>query len=334
MAMQRVEKIWMNGKWVAWDDAKIHILSHVAHYASSVFEGIRCYKTPRGPAIFRLEEHMDRLMLSARVYRMDRTFTRGKIRNVGMAFTRDQIRDVCLEVVVVNGLDECYIRPLVYRGFENLGVNPFGSPVEVAVAAFPWGKYLGEDALTKGVPVKVCSWQRMAPNTLPAMAKASANYMNSQLLKMEALENGYEEAIALDVNGYVSEGSGQNVFAVLKETLYTPPLSSSILAGITRASVIKLAEDLEIPVREEVMPREILYAADELFYAGTAVEVSPISSVDRIPVGKGERGPVTKRIQDAFFAIVRGETADRHKWLTPIPQRAGAPTETAAVRNR
>ena len=334
MAMQKVEKIWMNGKWVAWDDAKIHILSHVAHYASSVFEGIRCYKTPRGPAIFRLEEHMDRLMLSARVYRMDRTFTRGKIRNVGMAFTRDQIRDVCLEVVVVNGLDECYIRPLVYRGFENLGVNPFGSPVEVAVAAFPWGKYLGEDALTKGVPVKVCSWQRMAPNTLPAMAKASANYMNSQLLKMEALENGYEEAIALDVNGYVSEGSGQNVFAVLKETLYTPPLSSSILAGITRASVIKLAEDLEIPVREEVMPREILYAADELFYAGTAVEVSPISSVDRIPVGKGERGPVTKRIQDAFFAIVRGETADRHKWLTPIPQRAGTPTETAAVRNR
>ncbi|TMQ59997.1 MAG: branched-chain amino acid transaminase, partial [Candidatus Eisenbacteria bacterium] len=301
MAMQKVEKIWMNGKWVAWDDAKIHILSHVAHYASSVFEGIRCYKTPRGPAIFRLEEHMDRLMLSARVYRMDRTFTRGKIRNVGMAFTRDQIRDVCLEVVVVNGLDECYIRPLVYRGFENLGVNPFGSPVEVAVAAFPWGKYLGEDALTKGVPVKVCSWQRMAPNTLPAMAKASANYMNSQLLKMEALENGYEEAIALDVNGYVSEGSGQNVFAVLKETLYTPPLSSSILAGITRASVIKLAEDLEIPVREEVMPREILYAADELFYAGTAVEVSAISSVDRIAVGKGERGPVTKRIQDSFF---------------------------------
>src|SRR5437867_6916536 len=334
MAMQKVEKIWMNGKWVAWDDTTIHILSHVAHYASSVFEGIRCYKTPRGPAIFRLEEHMDRLMLSARVYRMDRTFTRGKIRNVGMAFTRDQIRDVCLEVVVVNGLDECYIRPLVYRGFENLGVNPFGSPVEVAVAAFPWGKYLGEDALTKGVPVKVCSWQRMAPNTLPAMAKASANYMNSQLLKMEALENGYEEAIALDVNGYVSEGSGQNVFAVLKETLYTPPLSSSILAGITRATVIKLAEDLEIPVREEVMPREMLYAADELFYAGTAVEVSPISSVDRIPVGAGVRGPVTKRIQDAFFSIVRGETADRHKWLTPIPQRAGTPTETAAVRNR
>jgi branched-chain amino acid aminotransferase len=230
----------------------------------------------------------------------------------------------------VNGLEECYIRPLVYRGFENLGVNPFGSPVEVAVAAFPWGKYLGKDALTKGVSVKVCSWQRMAPNTLPAMAKASANYMNSQLLKMEALEDGYVEAIALDVNGYVSEGSGQNVFAVLKGTLYTPPLSSSILAGITRNSVIQLADDLEIPLREEVMPREMLYAADELFYAGTAVEISPIASVDRIPVGKGERGPVTRQIQDAFFAIVRGETPDRHQWLTPVPQRANQATGPAA----
>ena len=332
MAMQKVEKIWMNGKWVAWEDAKIHILAHVAHYASSVFEGIRCYKTQRGPAIFRLEEHMDRLMLSARVYRMDRTFMVGEYRNVGMQFTRDQIRDVCLQVVSVNGLEECYIRPLVYRGFENLGVNPFGNPVEVAVAAFPWGKYLGKDALTKGVAVKVSSWQRFAPNTLPAMAKASANYMNSQLMKMEALEDGYVEAIALDASGYVSEGSGQNVFAVLKDTLYTPPLSSSILAGITRQSVIQLASDLEIPLREEVMPREMLYAADELFYAGTAVEISPIASVDKVPVGKGERGPVTKRIQDAFFAIVRGETADRHKWLTPVPQRAGTPGEPAAVR--
>lgn len=321
MAIVKVEKIWMNGKWVAWDDAKIHILSHVAHYASSVFEGIRCYKTKRGPAIFRLEEHMDRLMLSAKIYRMD------------MAFTRDQIRDVCVEVVTLNGLEECYIRPLIYRGYENLGVNPFGSPVEVAVAAFPWGKYLGEDALTKGVPVKVSSWQRFAPNTLPAMAKASANYMNSQLMKMEALVDGYVEAIALDVNGYVSEGSGQNVFAVIKGELYTPPLSSSILAGITRSSVMTLAKELEINVREEVMPREMLYAADELFYAGTAVEVSPIASVDRIPVGKGERGPVTKSIQEAFFAIVRGETADRHQWLTSVPRRASVTSGTAAVRH-
>ena len=331
MVMQKVKQIWMNGKWVAWDDARIHILSHVVHYASSVFEGIRCYKTRRGPAIFRLEEHMDRLMLSARIYRMDRTFTHGKIRNVGMAFTRDQIRNVCLEVVTVNDLEECYIRPLVYRGFENLGVNPFGSPVEVAVAAFPWGKYLGEDALTKGVAVKVSSWQRFAPNTLPAMAKASANYMNSQLMKMEALEDGYVEAIALDANGYVSEGSGQNVFAVIKGDLHTPPLSSSILAGITRASVITLANELGIRVREEVMPREMLYAADELFYAGTAVEVSPIASVDRIPVGKGERGPVTKAIQEAFFAIVRGETPDRHGWLTPVPQPASVASAPAAA---
>ena len=315
MALLKASKIWMNGKWVAWEDAKIHILSHVVHYASSVFEGIRCYPTRRGPAIFRLEDHIDRLMLSASIYRME------------SAFTRDQIRDACVEAVSINGLKECYIRPLIYRGYENLGVNPFGSPVEVAVAAFPWGKYLGEDALTKGVPVKVSSWQRMAPNTLPAMAKASANYMNSQLMKMEAKLDGYEEAIALDVHGYVSEGSGQNVFAVLKGELVTPPLHSSILAGITRSSIITLARDLGYRVREEVMPREFLYAAEELFYAGTAVEVSPIASVDRIPVGNGARGPITKALQDAFFGIVRGEQPDRYGWLKAVPQ----PTEAGTV---
>jgi branched-chain amino acid aminotransferase len=229
MAIKKASTIWMSGKWVAWDDAKIHILSHVAHYASSVFEGIRCYSTPRGPAIFRLEEHMDRLMLSAKIYRME------------TGFTREQIRDACLEAVAVNDLKECYIRPLIYRGYENLGVNPFGSPVEVAVAAFPWGKYLGEDALTKGVAIKVSSWHRFAPNTLPAMAKASANYMNSQLMKMEALVDGYVEAVALDAHGLVSEGSGQNLFAVLRGEILTPPLHNSILAGITRASVITLA---------------------------------------------------------------------------------------------
>jgi branched-chain amino acid aminotransferase len=237
-------------------------------------------------------------------------------------FTRDQIRDACLQVVAVNGLEECYIRPLIYRGYENLGVNPFGSPVEVAVAAFPWGKYLGEDALSKGVPVKVSSWARIAPNTLPAMAKASANYMNSQLMKMEALVDGYVEAIALDVHGYVSEGSGQNLFAVLRGELVTPPLHSSILAGITRASVMTLAAELGIPVREAVMTRETLYAADELFYSGTAVEISPIASVDRIPVGSGGRGPITKSLQDAFFAIVRGAVPDRHRWLTQVPATA------------
>jgi branched-chain amino acid aminotransferase len=320
MAIKKVSKIWMNGKWVGWDDAKIHVLSHVAHYASSVFEGIRCYRLPEGAAIFRLEEHIDRLMLSAKIYRME------------TAYTRQQIRDATLEVVAINGLDECYIRPLIYRGYENLGVNPFGSPVEVAVAAFPWGKYLGEDALTKGCPVKVSSWQRFAPNTLPAMAKASANYMNSQLMKMEALVDGYVEAIALDHQGYVSEGSGQNVFAVWRGEIVTPPLHSSILAGITRDSVITLARELGYRVREEVMPRELLYAADELFYAGTAVEVSPISSVDRLPVGSGTRGPVTKAIQDAFFAIVHGEVPDRHGWLTRVPQAAAATPSRAVTQ--
>src|SRR3989442_5280066 len=271
MAIVKVSKIWMSGKWVAWDDAKIHILSHVAHYASSVFEGIRCYKTRRGPAIFRLDEHMDRLMLSARIYRMD------------MAFTCEQIRDVCLEAVAINDLEECYVRPLIYRGYENLGVNPFGSPVEVAVAAFPWGKYLGEDALVKGVPVKVSSWQRFAPNTLPALAKASANYMNSQLMKMEALVDGYMEAIALDINGFVSEGSGQNLFAVVRGELWTTPLHSSILAAINRDPVIPPARELGYRAPEEGMPRELLYTSDELFFTGTAVEVSPIGAVGRVP---------------------------------------------------
>ncbi|HYM80408.1 MAG TPA: branched-chain amino acid transaminase [Candidatus Limnocylindria bacterium] len=317
MAITKVSKIWMSGKWVAWDDAKIHILAHVAHYASSVFEGIRCYDTARGPAIFRLDEHVDRLMYSAKIYRME------------LPFTRQQIRDVCVEVVAVNELKECYLRPLIYRGYENLGVNPFGSPVEVSVAAFPWGKYLGDDALTKGVAAKVSSWWRFAPNTLPAMAKASANYMNSQLMKMEALVDGYGEAIALDVNGFVSEGSGQNVFAVIKGEVVTPPLSSSILAGITRDTVMTLARDLGYRVREEVIPREMLYVADELFYSGTAVEISPINSVDRIQVGSGERGPVTKALQEAFFGAVRGQQPDRHGWLTLVPQPAGV---TAASR--
>ena len=316
MAMTKVDKVWMNGKWVPWDDAKIHVLAHVAHYASSVFEGIRAYETAKGgAAVFRLDEHIDRLMLSAKIYRME------------MPFTREQIREACIQVVAVNDLKSCYIRPLVYRGYENLGVNPFGCPVEVTVAAFPWGKYLGEEALTKGVAVKVSSWQRMAANTLPAMAKASANYMNSQLMKMEALVDGYAEAVALDPSGHVSEGSGQNVFLLRGGELLTPPLSNSILAGITRNSVITLAEEMGVRTREVSMPREMLYAADEMFFTGTAVEVSPITSVDRIPVGNGEVGPVTKRIQQAFFKAVRAEDGDRHGWLTPVPaaERAATP---------
>jgi branched-chain amino acid aminotransferase len=319
MGIAKSDKIWMNGRWVAWDDAKIHVLSHVAHYASSVFEGIRCYQTGRGPAIFRLDDHLERLWLSAKVYRME------------IPFSRAQVRDACLEVVALNGLGECYIRPLVYRGYENLGVNPFGNPIDVAIAAYPWGKYLGDDALNKGVAVKVSSWQRMAPNTLPAMAKASANYMNSQLMKMEALVDGYAEAIALDVAGFVSEGSGQNVFAVVKGELVTPPLSSSILAGITRNSVITMAREMGHTVREEPMPREMLYAADELFFSGTAVEITPIVSVDRIAVGEGMRGPVTEAMQKAFFGIVRGDGTERHGWLTPVKTRAGVTAAPAAA---
>jgi branched-chain amino acid aminotransferase len=312
MAMAKAKHIWMNGKWVDWDDAKIHVLSHVAHYGTAVFEGIRAYETPKGPAVFRLDEHVERLFFSAKVYRME------------IPFTLEQIRQACIDVVAINELKECYIRPLVYRGYENLGVNPFGNPIDVAIAAFPWGQYLGADALAKGVAVKVGSWNRMAPNTLPAMAKAAANYMNSALLKMEAKIDGYEEAIALDRNGFVSEGSGQNLFAVIKGELVTPPLANSILAGITRASIITLAREMGLKVREETMPREMLYAADELFYSGTAVEVSPIASVDRLNVGNGERGPITKALQEAFFGVVKGQKPDTHGWLTPVPQVVAA----------
>ncbi len=229
MAMTKSEKIWMNGQFVAWDDAKVHVLSHVLHYGSSVFEGIRCYHTKQGPAIFRLGEHIERLAYSAKIYRMK------------VPFTSEQIERACIEAVAVNQLQECYIRPLIYRGYSHVGVNPIGTPIEVMVAAYPWGKYLGDDALTKGVSVKIGTWARMAPNTLPAMAKAGGNYLNSQLLKLEAVEDGYAEAIALDVHGYVSEGSGENLFLVVKGELVTPPMHNSILAGITRASVLQLA---------------------------------------------------------------------------------------------
>lgn len=316
--MVKSDKIWMNGQWIAWDDAKIHVLSHVLHYGSSVFEGIRCYKTRSGPAIFRLEDHVDRLFRSAKIYRME------------IPYTRDQLIQACSEAVSLNRLDECYIRPLVYRGYNHVGVDPTGTPIEVAIAAYPWGKYLGADALTKGVAVKVGSWARMAPNTLPALAKAGGNYLNSQLLRLEANADGYAEAIALDVNGYVSEGSGENVFLVYQGEILTPPAHTSILLGITRDSVFALAAELGYRVREAIIPREMLYLADELFFSGTAVEVTPITSVDRITVGRGERGPVTKAIQDAFFGIVRGEQADRHRWLFPVPQRAVSPAGAAA----
>jgi len=318
----------MDGRWVAWEDAKIHVLSHVVHYGTSVFEGIRCYDHPQGPSIFRLRDHLRRLFDSARIYRME------------IRYSMEEIERLHCEAVVKNELDACYLRPVVYRGFDNLGVNPFGKPVQVAIAAFPWGKYLGPESLEKGVDVCVSSWRRPSPNTIPAMAKAGGHYMNGQLMKMEAVVNGFAEGIGLDVNGFISEGSGENVFLVHKGVLHTPPPSSSILSGITRDSAITLAREMGLEVRESTMPRDMLYLADEVFFTGTAVEVTPIVSVDRITVGDGKRGPITKSIQDAFFGVLDGRRPDRYGWLTPVraaapaakaPREVGATVSTAAA---
>src|SRR5437868_514341 len=312
MAIQKTEKIWHNGKLIPWDDACVHVMSHVVNYGSSVFEGIRCYKLPSGPAIFRAKEHIQRLIDSARIYRID------------VDFTRDEIVAGMVETISVNGVAPCYIRPIILRGYGEAGVNPFNSPTEVYVVNYPWGKYLGSDA-EQGVDVCVSSWTRIAPNTLPAMAKSGANYMNSQLIKMEAIINGYAEGIALDVNGYVSEGSGENIFIVRNGVLQTAPLGNSVLPGITRDSVLQIARDLNIPVLEQMIPREMLYLADEAFFSGTAAEVTPIRSVDKISVGKGTIGPLTKKIQKEFYGIVTGEKPDRFSWLTPVPVRAKQP---------
>ena len=306
MAIQKTEKIWHNGKLIPWDSAHIHVMSHVVHYGSSVFEGVRCYALPSGPAIFRAQEHMQRLLDSAKIYRID------------VDFTVEELIAAMAEVVTNNGVWPCYIRPIVLRGYGEAGVSPLNSPTEVYICNYPWGKYLGTDSTT-GADVCVSSWTRIAPNTLPAMAKSAANYMNSQLIKMEAIVNGYVEGIALDANGYVSEGSGENVFVVRNGVLNTAPLGNSVLPGITRDSVLKIAQDLNIPVAEQCIPRELLYIADEAFFTGTAAEVTPIRSVDKISVGKGVIGPITKAIQKEFYAIVKGEKADKYKWLTPVP---------------
>jgi branched-chain amino acid aminotransferase len=305
MAIQQTEKIWHNGKFIPWDQATLHVMSHVVNYGSSVFEGIRCYALPSGPAIFRAQEHIQRLLDSARIYRID------------VDFTREDIIGGMLELVKSNGVWPCYIRPIILRGYGEAGVNPFNSPTEVYVCNYPWGKYLGTDA-AQGVDVCISSWTRIAPNTLPAMAKAGANYMNSQLIKMEAIINGYAEGIALDVNGYVSEGSGENLFVVRNGVLQTAPLGNSVLPGITRDSVVQIARDLGIPIVEQQIPRESLYIADEVFFTGTAAEITSIRSVDKISVGKGVVGPITKSVQQEFYGIVHGEKPDRHNWLTPV----------------
>ena len=305
--LKATPKIWRNGEFIAWDDAKIHVLSHVVSYGSSVFEGIRCYETTSGSAIFRLKEHVRRMADSAKIYRMD-TFP----------FTREQLAEAMLELVRVNEMKSCYIRPIALRGYGEIGVLGIKNPVDVYLACWEWGKYLGEEALSHGVDVCISSWARMAPNTLPALAKAGANYMNSQLIKMEAVANGYSEGIALDQNGQVSEGSGENLFLVRDGKLVTPPLGASVLPGITRDTVVTLARDLGIPIVESILPRELLYIADEVFFTGTAVEITPIRSIDRIPIGTGHRGPITEQLQNEFFAIVNGTKPDRHGWLSPV----------------
>jgi branched-chain amino acid aminotransferase len=301
------ERIWHNGRLIKWEDATIHVLSHVVSYGSSVFEGIRCYSTPGGPAVFRLREHVRRMVDSARIYRME---------DVG--FTSDQLCEAILEVVRVNRMDSCYVRPIILRGYGEMGVNPVRNPIDVYVACWDWGAYLGAEALAGGVDVCVSSWTRIAPNTLPALAKAGANYMNSQLIKMEALANGYAEGIALDTNGHVSEGSGENIFVVRDGRIHTPPLGASVLPGITRDSVLTLARAAGIPVVETIIPREMLYIADEVFFSGTAAEITPIRSVDRVIVGQGRRGPVAERLQKDFFGVIDGTAPDVHGWLTPV----------------
>lgn len=296
--------IWMDGEFIPWLEAKIHVLSHVVHYGSSVFEGIRCYKTENGPVVFRLKDHTRRLFDSAKIYRME------------IKYSMETINNAIIETIQRNRLDECYIRPIVYRGYAELGVNPFKCPVQVAIAVWRWGKYLGDEALERGVDVMVSSWARMAPNTFPALAKAGANYMNSQLVKMESIIYGYAEGIALDVNGYISEGSGENIFIVRDGIIYTPPLGASILAGITRDSVIKIAEDLGYTVKEQLIPREMLYICDEAFFTGSAAEITPIATVDKIPIGSGMRGPITRILQERFFGIINGKYPDKWGWLT------------------
>jgi len=300
------EKIWHNGRFIKWEDATIHVLSHVVSYGSSVFEGIRCYSTPLGPAVFRLPEHVRRMVDSARIYRMD------------LGYSAQQLSDAMLELVRVNRMEACYVKPIALRGYGDVGVNAAKNPVEIYIACWEWGKYLGEEALAEGVDVCVSSWNRMAPNTLPAMAKAGANYMNSQLIKMEAIANGYVEGIALDNNGYVSEGSGENIFVVRDGRIHTPPLGASVLPGITRDTILALARDNGIPVIEGLIPREMLYIADEVFFSGTAAEITPIRSIDRITIGKGRRGPVAEKLQTEFFGVINGTRPDRHGWLTAV----------------
>ncbi|HEU4593628.1 MAG TPA: branched-chain amino acid transaminase [Pyrinomonadaceae bacterium] len=313
-------EVWHDGEFIKWEDARVHVMSHVLHYGSSVFEGVRCYKTERGPAVFRLREHMQRLLNSAKVYRMEHT------RQL------DELCAAAVELVRRSGLQQCYLRPIMFRSLDEahpaFGVNPFPNPMTCYIGAWDWGKYLGDEAIEQGVDVCVSSWQRLTPNSMPAMAKAGANYMNSQLIKMEAIVNGFAEGIALDDRGYVSEGSGENIFLVHDGKVVTPPLASSILPGITRDSIIRICRELEIPLVESAIQRAALYLADELFFTGTAAEVTPIRSVDRIKIGEGKRGPITERIQEVFFGITSGERPAPGPWLTYVNESKTSATQS------
>lgn len=308
-----IRYVWMNGQLVEFAQATVHVMAHALHYGSGLFEGIRCYRTPQGPAVFRLQEHLKRLENSCKVYRME------------IPFSRAELTQACFDAIRGNELEECYIRPIVYRGFGQVGINPLNSPVEVAIAVWTWGRYLGDDAIEKGVDACVSSWRRSGLGSSPALAKATANYLNSQLIKMEAIANGYAEGIALDSNGYVSEGSGENIFVVQDGAVYTPPVSSSILPGITRQSIMTLAEEAGYDVRRVAIPRGMLYTCDEAFFTGTAVEVTPIRSIDRVTVGEETPGPVTRRLMTEFLDITRGRIEDRFGWLTPVPAAVAAP---------
>ena len=310
-------KIWMNGTLVDWKDATIHVASHVVHYGSGVFEGARCYDTVKGPACFRLDAHMRRLLDSARIYRMQ------------PKYDQQALTDAVIDLIKVNSYKACYIRPLIYRGYDSLGVNPFPCPVDVAIMLWEWGAYFTPEALEQGLDVKVSTWARNAPNTTPAMAKSVANYANAQLIKMEAITEGYGEGIALDTNGNLSEASGATIFIIREGVIYTTPIGNSVLAGITRDSVIAIARDLSFEVREQTLPREMLYVADEVFFCGTAAEVTPIRSVDKITIGRGRRGPITEAIQQRFNEIVTGRAEDKWGWLqyvnAPETATSGSP---------
>jgi len=314
MAVKNGEFVWYNGEFVPWDEATIHVATHALHYGSCVFEGIRCYSTEDGPAVFRLREHVDRLYNSAKIYRMES----------GLSWSREEFVEIILETIRKNAHQSCYIRPCVYRGYGTLGVNPMSCPVDAFVLTQEWGDYLGKEAIEHGASVKISTWQRFAPNTMPAMAKAAANYMNSQLINMEAKLDGYDEGIALDVSGYVSEGSGENLFVIRNKKIYTPPLGASVLPGITRNSIMDLIRDLQKPgaaledylLEEHIIPREMLYLADEVFFCGTAAEITPIREVDKISIGTGTRGPITKALQEEFRQVMSSKAADRHGWLT------------------